>query len=116
MNEKDILMYYHTTFRNIGLYTSVSVGMLGYSRFYRGKNKAYNLAFIIISLMFLTFSLLVTKHLITMVKEMNTKVEDPIGLNIDHLSRIPQYVFVTNSAVFIFGLYTLFREIREKLL
>ena len=116
MNEKDILMYYHTTFRNIGLYTSVSVAMLGYSRFYRGKNKAYNLAFIIISLMFLIFSLIVTKNLIQMVEEMNAKVKDPIGLNIDHLSKIPKYVFITNCAVFVFGLYTLVREIREKLL
>lgn len=116
MNEKDILMYYHTTFRNIGLYTSVSVAMLGYSRFYRGKNKLYNLAFIIISLVFLLFSLLVTKHLIQMVSEMKSQVKEPIGLNIDHLSNIPKYVFITNCAVFMFGLYTLVREVREKLL
>ena len=92
MNEKDILMYYHTTFRNVGLYTSVSVAMLGYSRFYRGKNKLYNLAFIVISLVFLFFSLLITKHLIQMINEMNLNIKDPIGLNINHLSKIPQYV------------------------
>ena len=50
--EKDILMYFHTTLRNMGLYTSLSFGALGYSRFYRGKSPTYNIYLIIVSLVF----------------------------------------------------------------
>lgn len=113
MDEKSILMYYHTAFRNIGLYTSVSIAMLGYSRFYRGKNIVYNVSFILISLVFLVISLLITKHLIATIDAMKTTIKEPSELNIEHLSRIPKYVFVTNIAVFCFGIYTFFREIRK---
>ena len=37
--ERDLLMFYHTSIRNIALFTSVSFAALGYSRFYRGKDK-----------------------------------------------------------------------------
>ena len=37
--EKDLLMFYQTSLRNVGLFTSISLALLGYSRFYRGKNK-----------------------------------------------------------------------------
>ena len=57
--EKDLLMYYHSSLRNVGLFTSVSLALLGYSRFYRGKIKTYNIAFIIISLLFLICALVI---------------------------------------------------------
>ena len=38
-SEKDILMFYQTSLRNVGLYMSISFALLASSRFYRGKNK-----------------------------------------------------------------------------
>ena len=35
---KDLLMFYQTTLRNVGLYTTISFAALGYSRFYRDKS------------------------------------------------------------------------------
>ena len=34
------LRTFHTILRNIGLYISLSLGTLAYSRFYRGKEKS----------------------------------------------------------------------------
>ena len=31
--EKDLIMMYHTTLRNMGLYTSLSMALFGYSRY-----------------------------------------------------------------------------------
>jgi len=43
---KEILMFYHTSLRNVGLYTSISLALLGSSRFYRGKgDQIYNIGF-----------------------------------------------------------------------
>ena len=32
--EKDLIMMFHTSLRNMGLYTSLSLALLGYSRYY----------------------------------------------------------------------------------
>ena len=63
-SEKEIIMFYHTTLRNVGLYTSISFALLASSRFYRGKNKIYNIIFIILSLLILLTSILICKYLI----------------------------------------------------
>ena len=54
-NQK-LLMYFHTAFRNIGLYTTLSYGSLAYSRVFRGKNAIYNLMLIVISIVFISIS------------------------------------------------------------
>uniref|UniRef100_A0A6C0K8H3 Uncharacterized protein n=1 Tax=viral metagenome TaxID=1070528 RepID=A0A6C0K8H3_9ZZZZ len=47
------VMRYHTAMRNVGLYTSISLALLGSSRFYRGKgNIIYNLLFLFLSAAF----------------------------------------------------------------
>ena len=112
LSKKDILMYYHTSMRNVGLYTSVSVAMLGYSRFYRDKIKLYNISFILISLTFLLFSLLINYHVLKMVNEMNEYLKDKeSNVDITHLSTLPYVTFFANILVFMFGLWTLKREI-----
>jgi hypothetical protein len=56
ITEKDYLMYFHTSVRNLGLYISVALAILAVSRAYRGKNRVYNVSFILITLMFLGIS------------------------------------------------------------
>lgn len=112
-SEKDILMYFHTALRNVGLYTSVSLAMLGYSRFYRGKNKIYNLSFIIISLIFLLFAILLSFYIIKTLNFMKTKLNEKDYVGVAHLDRIPSFVLTTNTVVFIFGLFTFYREFNK---
>ena len=102
IKKKDMLMYYHTAIRNVGLYTSVSIAMLGYSRFYRGKIKLYNIAFIIISLVFLLFSMLLNYHIIITINDMKLGIaDDDIDVSIEHLTRLPYIVIITN--IFVVG-------------
>ena len=116
MNSKEILMYFHTTLRNVGLYTSISLAMLGYSRFYRGKDKIYNISFIFISLLFLIFSIRINYilHKTVSVYKQSNKETDPVDmLFIDDMFDVPIYILATNSIVFLFGLYTLINEIKK---
>ena len=53
---KDLIMYYQTSIRNVALTTAVSFAALGYSRFYRGKNKMYTVGLAFISVLLLTCS------------------------------------------------------------
>jgi len=61
--DKKFDMYFHTTLRNIGLYTSLSFGSLAYSRFYRGKSTIYDSLLILISLAFLFLSFVLNYNL-----------------------------------------------------
>lgn len=46
-DKKAALMYFHTSLRNVGLFTTLSFGALGYSRYYRDKIQFYNLILIL---------------------------------------------------------------------
>ena len=50
-SNKDVLMYYQTTIRNVALTTAVSFAALGYSRFYRGKSTIYASGLVLVSLL-----------------------------------------------------------------
>jgi hypothetical protein len=109
-NEKEIMMYFHTSLRNIGLFTSVSLAMLGYSRFYRGKNIIYNVTFILISLAFLAMTMYKTMILERSLNKMTSHLNDPDIYEIRSLIKIPRYTFYLNIIVFSFGVFTLGRE------
>ena len=118
-DEKAILMYYHTTLRNVGLYTSVSLALLGYSRFYRGQIFLYNVSFILLSLVLLTLTIYKTQLFVNTLKvqfkdllSSQEDYDDKYGLQ--DLLIVPQTMVVMNSIVLAFGIYTLLREITKK--
>ena len=108
--EKDLLMFYQSTLRNAGLFTSISLAMLGYSRFYRGKNRLYNVSFIAISLIFLCVATYISHLLVADMNEVRTN--DMMLLK--KWMPIPHFVMGVNSIVGVFGLYTLYTEIVKK--
>jgi hypothetical protein len=55
-NYKEFVMYFHTSIRNVGLFTAVSFAALANSKFYKDKNKTYTAAMIIIALLLLANS------------------------------------------------------------
>jgi len=109
---KDTLMYYQTSLRNVGLYTSISLALLGVSRFYRGKdNFVYNTSFILISMitLFLAFSILKNLNLHVSVSKENLKDEKQRVI-IDEwlaISKILQFVLIIIS---LFSVYTFYRQ------
>ena len=75
-NKKEITMYYHTSFRNVGLFTTLSLGALGYSRYYRGKIQYYNIVLILISFILLSISVLFNLYLYTDIQDYINEYQD----------------------------------------
>lgn len=107
-NEKDIIMMYHTTLRNVGLFTSISFAALGYSRFYRGKIGLYNIFLILASLVFMTASLTINYFLLSDYEYLLKKIDTQIA---DKWIFIPRILFVFNIGILTLGILTLFREV-----
>ena len=108
-SEKAILMYYHTGLRNVGLYTSISFALLASSRFYRGKNKMYNILFLLLSLTILLCSVTLCKYLIDDLQNMKQNLDEIKYLN--KWETIPQVIYYVNIVVGLIGATTLFKQI-----
>ena len=112
ITEKDYLMYFHTSVRNLGLYISVALAILAVSRAYRGKNKIYNVAFIVITLLFLFLSAYKNYYLILTLQKMKMEFQEN-EFYTDEISYIPPIILYSNIVIILFCLYTLFREINK---
>ena len=102
------MMYYQTTLRNTGLFTTVSFAALGYSRFYRGKDKLFNVALILASIVFMVLTVYLAKY---MVEDITVWQKE---LKSDHIEKyllLPRAVYVVNVGLLTLALYTLFREV-----
>lgn len=114
LNEKDFLMYFHTAIRNLGLYLSASLAILGVSRAYRGKNRLYNVAFIVLSLAILFISIYKNYYLIIILQKMSKN----IGTNHFHIREnilVPKLFLGLNVFLALFSMFTLFREFTKPL-
>ena len=109
--EKDGLMFYNSSFRSIGLCTTISLALLGYSRFYRDKNKIYNISFIIISLVFILCACYISYYLIEDLKFLYKNLDKSLYLK--KWLIVPKIILVTNIIIGIFGIYTLVRELKK---
>jgi len=63
-NEKEILMYYHTSLRNVGLFTSIAVAMSAYSSRIRDKNELKSFVVYILNVLFLALAIYINYLLI----------------------------------------------------
>ena len=106
MNNSNIHTIFHTTLRNIALFISVSLSILGYSRYYRDKkNNIYNISFIFINIIFLLVSFYLTfilHNFITNNNEISKSSTD--FLNIIYI------MFGLIITILTFSLFTLYRE------
>lgn len=50
MTHYEMIMYYHTCIRNIGLYLSLTFAVVGYAQSYRGRRPIYHILFLILAL------------------------------------------------------------------
>lgn len=106
MKNSNIHTIFNTTLRNIALFISVSLSILGYSRYYRDKkNNIYNISFIFINIIFLLVSFylaFILHNFITTNKEISNSSND--FLNIIYI------MFGLISIILTFSLFTLYRE------
>lgn len=115
--EKDLIMMFHTTLRNMGLYTSLSLALLGYSRYYRGKGSmVYNVCFIIFSIIFMGGAMTIGKFLVTDIEKLLPTVPKAEGKETEQsiLRKwldIPKGVIAVEAGILCFGFWTLFEQL-----
>tara|TARA_Y100000816_G_C26080994_1_gene569750 strand:- start:1115 stop:1450 length:336 start_codon:yes stop_codon:yes gene_type:complete len=108
--ERDLLMYYQTTLRNTGLFTTVSFAALGYSRYYRGKDHLFNVSLILVSMIFMGITLMLAKYLVEDSEKWKKELKTT---SIDKYLLLPRVIFVVNALLLILAFYTLVRELMK---
>lgn len=104
--EKDVLMYYQTSIRNVALTTAVSFAALGYSRFYRDKSLLYTNGMVFVSFLLVLCSALINLFLFTSIQEYLNTYEE-----INKLSNINKLFMGIHVILIFFALYTFYRII-----
>ena len=102
-----VLNYYHTALRNMGLYTSIALAALGYSRFHRGKNFTINVIMIVISLIFTLLSVTIGIFLLQDIEMISNNDREIIPM-IEKWLLLPNVIIYINSAVILSTLYVFF--------
>lgn len=114
LSVKDLMMLYQTTLRNVGLFTSVSLALLVYSRYYRAKrNRLYNVAFIILSMASLMVSLRVLHHMLYDHRQFFQYLNDNEKNIILKWYKIPEFTQYILYSIMVFSAITLFRELTK---
>lgn len=106
--KKDLLMYFQTSLRNVGLYTSLSFAALGYSRFYRDKDALYNIYLIIFSIVFMMLSLTICINLISDIDKFQKILKSS---SIKKWIYIPKTIIVFNIGSLLLAFFTFYKEI-----
>lgn len=106
--KKDLLMYFQTSLRNVGLYTSLSFAALGYSRFYRNKDALYNIYLVIFSIVFIMLSLTISINLISDINKFQKILKSS---TIKKWIYIPKTIIVFNIGSLLLAFFTFYKEI-----
>jgi len=106
---KELLMFSQTTIRNIGLFTSISLALLGVSRFYRTKIKIYDIGYLILSLSFIISSLIIAYYLIQDLEFSKKKIDD--GERVDKWIVFVKGVACINFVILLFTLMSIYRQL-----
>ena len=112
LSVKDLMMLYQTTLRNVGLFTSISLALLVYSRYYRAKrNRLYNIAFVILSMASLMVSIKVLHHMLTDHIELFQYLNDNEKNILAKWYKIPEFTQYILYTIMAFSTVPLFREL-----
>lgn len=106
------LRTYNTVLRNIGIFITLSLATLAYSRYYRGKDnsnhsKIYNLGTILVSALFLSIAFTINSKLLNDVKHMTeNEITSKDIHKYDVWCKIPYLSMSCILILFIFNIFT----------
>lgn len=112
-------MHFHTTIRNVGLYLSVSLALLGVSRYYRKgseRSRLKQLLFTIMALGFTTNAFLISKYLLNDHKSVLNQYKEPEIKNVKKWYIIPNILMCVCLSFMIFTSYLSLNTIRKIIL
>ena len=102
MGEKEknsIMGTYHTNLRNVGLYSSLSLGLISFSQDKVLKKDITNNVLFILGLIFLVVSFVLSKEL----KDYSEKNEKYISKKLNFVAKIINYALITFLTVVIYS-------------
>ena len=106
--EKDLLMFYQTSLRNVALFTSVSLALLAVSRYYRQKTIIFNSGYIVFSLLFLIAAILICLSLIQTLDKEKKHIKNL--KYIENMEIIPKLTLGIDIIISIFMFLTLIKQ------
>ena len=109
------LMFFNTTIRNVGLYTSVSIALLGFATRMKTPNKGFtSLLLLLSSLAFLIFAIMLNYNLYTSMKGFE---KDTPSHKEDYESwtRISELVFPVHLVIGLVLIGYIFYNIRNRM-
>lgn len=109
-------MHFHTSIRNVGLYLSVSLALLGASRYYRKgseRSRVKQLMFTIVSLAFTTNAFLVSKYLLNDHMSMLKNYSKEETTHVTKWYIIPKILLGTSFLFICFSLYLSLNTMRK---
>lgn len=108
-SNKDVLMYYQTTIRNVAITTAVSFAALGYSRLYRGKSTIYASGLVLVSLLIISSSCIININLYNLIIN-HTKTDNSL-ISANNFLSVNILFMISHIIIILFGLYTFYRLI-----
>lgn len=112
---KHLRMYYHTSLRNIGLYTSISLALLAYSRVYRDKNNFYNLIILFAAIIINIVALLINLYLTRDIKDYLRKMKKTDEKEFQQWLNLLKIILFVNISLLFLSSFTGFKEIKKTL-
>ena len=110
-----ILMYYHTSLRNIGLYTSLSLATLAASRFHRDKSFMLNISLIVVSIVFNLISAAIGLYMLSDIRHMRANQDEKEKSSlVNKWTLLPNVTIVINSCIILTSLYVLYDQVTKK--
>ena len=112
---KESIVLHHTAYRNVGLYTSISLAVLAVSRFYRAKgNEIYNQAFILISMIAIALAIITlhnhTSQMTFFISKLDGEERDMASVWLD----IAKKTYFLVLPIAGFTAFTLYRQVSKK--
>jgi len=110
-----ILMYYHTSLRNIGLYTSLSLATLAATRFHRDKSFMLNISLIVVSIVFNLISAAIGLYMLSDIRHMRANQDEKEKSSlVNKWTLLPNVTIVINSCIILTSLYVLYDQVTKK--
>ena len=109
-SNREYLLLYHTSLRNVGLYTSLAFAALAYSRYYRSKDQLLNILLLIGNLLLLGIAMFFSYILIddSIQYYSNNK-----KLQINKYIIVPKILFGFDFILLLLGLYILYKVLKK---
>ena len=100
------MMFFHSTFRNVGVFTTLSLATLAYARAYRKHNTIYDIILVLVSIGFLSLSGFMNYHLITEIEDYAANHKET---KISVWKNVSEAMVYIHTTLFALGALTLYR-------